>query len=73
MNVLRIGAIRDDIGEQLIRALGIQNQAIQLNDSAYSLARMLERDRLDAIAYAEDIANYQFKLPGVDLSDYETV
>ena len=73
MNVLRIGAIRDDIGEQLIRALGIQNQAIQLNDSAYSLARMLERDRLDAIAYAEDIAKYQFKLAGVDLSDYETV
>ena len=37
------------------------------------MVKMLGRGRLDVIAYAEDIANYQFRAAGIDPLDYESV
>lgn len=73
MNRLRIGVIRDDIGDQLLRALGVSGKAIRPKATADAIVRMLYRDRLDAIAYAEDIAGHHARLAGLDPSECESV
>lgn len=73
MNRLKIGVVRDDIGDQLIRAQGVKDQAIHPNHSAFNMVQMLDKNRLDAIAYAEDIAKHQFLQAGMDPKDYESV
>jgi len=73
MDRLTIGVVREDIGDQLIRALGVDDRAIKLNNSALSMVQMLSKGRLDAIAYAEDVAKYQLRIAGHDPRDYETV
>lgn len=73
LNGLRIGTIRDDIGDQLIRALGVVEAAIQPVPSPVGMVRMLAAGRIDAIAYAEDIAQYQFTLARIDPGAYEAV
>ena len=66
MRGLKIGTIRDDIGDQLIRALDLGGDAVQSKHSPSGMMQMLGKGRLDAIAYAEDIAHYQLKLAGLD-------
>ncbi len=73
MNRLKIGTIRDDIGDQLLRSLGVDEAAIEAKHSPSGLVQMLHQGRLDAIAYAEDIAHYQFKLARIDPDGYESV
>ncbi|HCR18015.1 MAG TPA: hypothetical protein DIU35_11080 [Candidatus Latescibacteria bacterium] len=73
LNKLQIGVIRDDIGDQLIRAAGVDGKIIKPKSSAYNMVQMLYKGRLDTIAYAEDIARYQFKLAGIDPNLYESI
>ncbi len=73
LNGLRIGTVRDDIGEQLVLALGVPEKALARNKSALNLVRMLAVGRLDAIAYAEDIARFQMMEAGMDPEDFESV
>lgn len=73
MNALEIGVIRDDIGDQLIQDLGVKKSAVLVKASIDNLVKMLYRDRLDAIAYAEDIVRHQSKLAGLDPAECESV
>ena len=73
LNKLQIGVIRDDIGDQLIRAAGVDGKIIKPKSSAYNMVQMLHKGRLDTIACAEDIARYQFKLAGIDPNIYESI
>ena len=73
MNGLRIGIIRDDIGDQLIRALGVDEKALTSKASVDNLVQMLYRDRLDAIAYAEDIVRHQTRLSRLDPAECEPI
>ncbi len=70
---LRIGVIRDDVGHQLIRAAGVGEEAIHSIPTPLGMVRMLAVGRLDAIAYAEDVARYQFTLANIDPDDFESV
>ncbi len=64
---LTIAVVRGDIGQKL---LNIQkNPAKQVETtSAISMLEMLLRERVDAIAYSEDVTNYQLKKLGVEQS-----
>ena len=73
LNQLRIGVVRDDVGEQLLRTLGVADGAIKYSNYGGNMVRKLDKGRLDAISYAEDIASYQFKLAGIKPGKYETV
>ncbi len=73
MNALKIGVIRDDVGDQLIRGLGVSSRAIHTKAAADNIVRMLYRGRLDAIAYAEDIARHQTRIAGLDPAECEAV
>jgi polar amino acid transport system substrate-binding protein len=73
LDALRIGTIRDDIGDQLLRELGVDESAIQQKPTPAGLVQMLAAGRLDAIAYAEDIAQYQFTKARIDPDDYAAI
>jgi len=46
---------------------------IEASNHAKNMVKKLHIGRLDAVAYAEDIARYQFKLAGIDPDEYEAV
>jgi len=69
----RIGAIRDDIGHQLLNALGIEAKSIQLFSSAVSIANMLDKGRIDFWAYDETTARWFIKKLELDNSRFEAV
>lgn len=73
MEALRIGVIRDDVGDQLLRALGVKESAVVSKASIDNLVKMLYRDRLDAIAYAEDIVRHQSRLANLDPAECESI
>ena len=73
MNGLKIGVIRNDIGDLLVRALGVDDKALTAKASVDNLVQMLYRDRLDAIAYAEDIVSHQSQLVGFDPNAFEPI
>ncbi|RDE18942.1 ABC transporter substrate-binding protein [Motiliproteus coralliicola] len=73
MNDLRIGTVKDDIGEQLLLEAGVNPLAIQRTSYADNLVIQLIRGRLDAIAYAEMPTFYYMKQLGDNAADYEVI
>ena len=70
---LTYAVVREDIGEQLLNDLGIAPVQIVPLHSAESMLRFLLMGRVDAIAYAEDVAHYQFAEVGVPQRQYEVL
>ncbi len=70
---LRIGTIRDDVGDQLLHAVGVDEASIQQISTPLGMIKMLEAGRLDAIAYAEDIAQFQFAQARIDPAGYASI
>ncbi|WP_421868072.1 substrate-binding periplasmic protein [Motiliproteus sp.] len=73
MNDLRIGTVKDDIGEQLLLEAGVNPQVIQRTSYADNLVIQLIRGRLDAIAYASQPTFYYMNQLGDKASDYELI
>jgi len=72
MKALTIGAIRDDIGQQLVKAAGVGDQSIKLISKAENLAQMLNHGRIDAWAYEENVARWFIKQRGFNNEEFET-
>ncbi len=70
---LKLGAVREDVGEQLLIAAGIAAVAIDQSNNAETLVKKLDAGRMDAVAYGFDTARYNMKLLGIDSNRYETV
>ncbi|WP_258405279.1 substrate-binding periplasmic protein [Shewanella mesophila] len=68
-----IGAIRDDIGEQSLLAIGISKSKIRRAHDATSLAQMLERNRIDLWAYDEVVGRWLLKNGGLNTDKFEVV
>ncbi len=60
MKDLKIAVVREDIGHHLLNMLNIPAEQVHTT-SAPSMLKMLMHDRVDAIAYAEDVAHFQFE------------
>lgn len=69
----RIGAIRDDIGHQLLLQLGIPPKQIHRTTSPTSAVQMLNLGRIDMWAYGRIVALWYIKEFGFDPNDYEEV
>ncbi|ASP38820.1 amino acid ABC transporter substrate-binding protein [Bacterioplanes sanyensis] len=67
---LVIGVIRDDIGEQLARAQGAVDANIRHVPNAESLARMLNKGRIDAWAYEENVGRWFIRQAGLNNEDF---
>jgi len=69
---LTIGAILDDIGEQLVKAAGAPKSNIKHIPKAENLAKMLNGGRIQAWAYEENVARWFIKQAGFNNADFET-
>lgn len=70
---LSLGAIRDDIGEQMLTAAGVP--ARQIHTAARNIVniRLLNAGRIDAWAYEVNVAAWDLKSNGFNPSAYEQV
>jgi len=64
LSTLKIGVVRDDIGDQLIRNLALSDESIFKKDSLKQLIHIFLHDRVDAIAYASNVFKYKIKQLG---------
>jgi polar amino acid transport system substrate-binding protein len=69
----RIGAIREDIGEQAVRALGVGQEQLLLSANADALSRQLDAGRIDLWAYEENVAYWFLRNAGFETAEYEDV
>jgi len=62
---LTIAVVREDIGHHLLNSNGFPATQVETT-SASSMLKMLAYNRVDAIAYAEDVAFFQLKKLGLN-------
>ena len=68
-----VGAILDDIGEQLVKAAGVPDKNIKRIGKAESLVKMLNTKRIQLWAYEENVARWFIKQAGLNNADFQTV
>jgi polar amino acid transport system substrate-binding protein len=68
-----VGAIPNDIGDQLVKETGIKSSSITYIAKADSLAKMLAAGRIKLWAYEENVARWFIKEAGLDNNDFEPV
>lgn len=68
-----VGAITDDIGDQLVQKLGVKASKIKHVPKAESLAKMLNAGRINLWAYEENVARWFIKKEGMNNNDFEAV
>ena len=69
----KIGAVREDIGEQLLLEKGVRKENIYQTNSGMNTAKMLHSDRIQLWAYGRIIAFWYLRELGYDTADYEVV
>jgi ABC-type amino acid transport substrate-binding protein len=70
---LKIGAVKNDIGDQLITKQLKDKTAIRRVTSAEQLYLMLNDDKVDVVVYSVDVFNNVIKKSGGDTNLYEDV
>jgi ABC-type amino acid transport substrate-binding protein len=70
---LRIGVIRDDIGEQLLMMATMPKLTLEYINNPTSLALMLDRNRIDVWAYEENVARWFIRKNKLNSDDFEIV
>jgi polar amino acid transport system substrate-binding protein len=61
---MNIAVVREDIGQQLLDRHNIKATQVETN-SARSMLELLRLERVDAVAYSEDVASFQMKKLGM--------
>lgn len=69
----RIGAVPDDIGEQLLLALGVSAEQLKHSTNGIALAQQLQYGRIDLWAYEENVARWFLNKAELEGDDFETV
>lgn len=69
----RIGSIRDDVGEQLVRSLGAQESQLNLAANADALVHQLQAGRIDLWASNETVAHWFLRNADLDPDDFESI
>jgi polar amino acid transport system substrate-binding protein len=73
LKALKIGAITDDIGEQLCLKAGVQKKDMILSENADSLVELLETGKIDAWAYEETAGRWFINNHAEGAGDFTTV
>lgn len=73
LTTLKIGVLKDDIGEQSLKALVTQKLSLEYINNPNSLAKMLAKDRIDIWAYEENPARWFLKQNQLNQDDFEVV
>jgi polar amino acid transport system substrate-binding protein len=70
---LRIGSIRDDVGEQMVRSLGVQDSQLNLAANADAMVQQLQAGRTDLWATNEKVAHWFIRNAGLEPDDFASV
>lgn len=70
---LKIGVIREDIGDLLLAKMGVDKDKILQANSGVSVAKMLHAGRVDLWAYSAPVILWNLKELGYDTGEYEEV
>jgi ABC-type amino acid transport substrate-binding protein len=73
INKLKVGVIRDDIGDQLVVKAGVADKHIQRSAKSENMIKKLAAGRVDVIAYDPIVTSYLMKKAGMDPSQYAPV
>ncbi|MFT7491986.1 MAG: polar amino acid transport system substrate-binding protein [Pseudohongiellaceae bacterium] len=73
LNRLRIGVVRDDIGEQLLLSQGVETKAIDQLNSGLGMVKKLASGRIDAVAYPHAATQFLFKTASINSDDFEII
>ncbi|MCF6178218.1 MAG: transporter substrate-binding domain-containing protein [Geopsychrobacter sp.] len=73
LNKYKIGAIREDIGEQLLLSGGVSKDSVDASSSIEANIKKLDRGRIDLWAYDQTVAMYAIKKAGYNPQDFESV
>lgn len=68
-----VGAIRDDVGEQLLVENGFPLERIISNSNPTYMVEMLKKGRIDALAHGEIASTWYLMKTGQKLEDFEVV
>lgn len=68
---LKLGAIRDDVGQQLLIANGVAEGQIELSAKAEAMIEKLKYRRIDGIAYEENVARWFIRKNDLSNDDFE--
>ena len=69
----KLGVVRDDIGDQLLRKLALSSDVLQRKNSLTQLLFLLRTGRVEAIAYSVVVFKHAMKQAGHDPDLYEEV
>ncbi len=69
----RVGVVREDIGEQLLRNLQVSASAIRPSASPEMVARQLDANRIDLWAYGDNVGAFIMREQNIDPDLYEIV
>ena len=73
LNRLKIGVVRDAIGEQLLISQGVKIESMDRLNSGLSLVQKLAAGRIDAISYSYASAQILFKAANINPDDFEII
>lgn len=73
LNRLKIGVVRDDIGEQLLISEGVEPDSIDQLNSGLSMVKKLASGRIDAVGYAHATTQLLFKTANINPDDFEII
>jgi polar amino acid transport system substrate-binding protein len=73
LNRLKIGVIRDDIGEQLLISQGVKAESIDRLNSGLSMVKKLASGRIDAVGYAHATTELLFKTANINPDKFEII
>ncbi|WP_196220693.1 transporter substrate-binding domain-containing protein [Roseibium hamelinense] len=73
LHPLRIGVVKDDVGQLLLRARGVPEERIEAVLSNDQNFRKLISGRVDAISYETTVTRWGLEDSGVPVEDYETI
>ena len=66
----KIGVVRDDVGEALLKKAGVPASAMKVSPGAELLIKQLAAGRIDMLAYEQSVATYLMKSANVDPSKF---
>lgn len=68
-----LGVVLDDIGEQLAMKAGVPLERMDHANTAVPLVKMLYYDRVQLIAYEEQVVLWSIEKAGLDIDEFEVV
>jgi polar amino acid transport system substrate-binding protein len=73
LSPLKIGVVRDDIGDQLVRKFALSDDNIAKKDTLKQLSYFFQRGRVDVIAYVPGVYSHYLKNSDLDPNEFEEV